>query len=60
MRVTTWKLKPRQSKYAMYTPDLAREEGLKYIEQLRKEDWVVGVEEKPDMFIIYLRDETDV
>lgn len=56
MRTAIWKLKPKQSKYAEYSPNLAREEGLKYIEQLRKEDDVAKVEEKTDMFIIYLRD----
>lgn len=54
MRTTIWKLNPIQSKYAEYTPDIAREEGLAYIERLKAEDKVVEVIEERDRFVIIL------
>ena len=56
MRTTIWKFKPLGAKEAEYTVNLAREEGLKYIEVLRQEDRVVEVIEEKDMFIIKLAD----
>lgn len=54
MRTTIWKLRPRQSENAKYTEDLARKEGLEYIERLKVEDKVVEVIEEHDRFVIIL------
>ena len=59
MRITEWKFKPKATKGAFYPEDLARAEGLKYIEQLKKEDLVIRVDEESNKFIIYLYEETD-
>lgn len=60
MRTVYWKLRPKQSKYAQYTEDVARKEGLDYIEQLRQEDDVAEVIEENDKFIIKLWDKDDI
>jgi len=59
MRKVIWKFKPQQSKNAKYSPDVAKEDGLRYIEQLKLEDDVAEVIEESDKFVIYLKDEQD-
>lgn len=60
MRIAYWNFRPKQSKYAQYTEDVARKEGLDYIEQLKLEDDVAEVIEESDKFIIKLWDKDDI
>lgn len=54
MRTTIWNFKPKGSLQSKYTTQEGREEGLAYIEQLKKEDTVLEVIEEPGRFVIIL------
>ena len=54
MRTTIWNFKPKGSLQSKYTPQEGREEGLAYIEQLKKEDTVLEFIEEADRFVIIL------